>query len=83
MDPPGQYYPVTGVLTNTSVVVAQVEETGDPNPNDLLYSQDMNIIGSDWKAFTGAWRMIGPQYKPSVDSEKHWHDSSARVRLSV
>lgn len=54
LNPPGQYYPVTGVLHNPSVQVAENDEPGGmpTNPN-LTYSSDINTIGSDWKSFTG------------------------------
>ena len=54
LNPPGQYYPVTGVLNNPNVQVAENDEPGGmpTNPN-LTYSSDINTIGSDWKSFTG------------------------------
>ena len=55
LDPPGQYYTVTGALHNPNVTVAQVEETGAPDPNGLSYSTEINTIGYDWKEFTGTW----------------------------
>ncbi|MEL6811840.1 MAG: T9SS type A sorting domain-containing protein [Bacteroidota bacterium] len=55
LDPPGQYYNVTGALHNPNVTVAQNEETGAPDPNGLDYSEEMNTIGFDWKEFTGTW----------------------------
>ena len=54
----GQYYPVTGALSNTSVTIAQIEETGDPDPNNLEYNEEMNIIGYDWKSFAGTWEVF-------------------------
>jgi hypothetical protein len=48
------YYPVTGVLHNDLVEVAQNDEpSGMPANPTLDYSTDINIIGHDWKAFTG------------------------------
>ncbi|MEM7084886.1 MAG: T9SS type A sorting domain-containing protein [Bacteroidota bacterium] len=55
LDPPGQYYNVTGALHNPNVTVAQNEETGAPNPNGLSYLEAINTIGYDWKEFTGTW----------------------------
>ena len=55
LDPPGQFYTVTGVLHNPNVTVAQNEEstgTGDPNEQDYL--EEINTIGYDWKSFNGA-----------------------------
>lgn len=61
LDPPGQYYVVTGALHNSNVTVAQNEETGTPNPNELFYSTEINTIGYDWKAFTGVWTIDSDQ----------------------
>ncbi|MEM7185282.1 MAG: T9SS type A sorting domain-containing protein [Bacteroidota bacterium] len=61
LDPPGQYYVVTGALHNPAVTVAQNEETGAPDPNGLDYSEEINTIGYDWKAFTGVWTIDSDQ----------------------
>lgn len=61
LDPPGQFYNVTGVLHNPNVTVAQNEETGPANPNGLTYLEEMNTIGFDWKSFTGAWEIDSDQ----------------------
>ncbi len=61
LDPPGQYYAVTGTLHNSNVTVAQNEETGAPDPNELAYLEEMNTIGFDWKAFTGVWTVDNDQ----------------------
>ncbi len=55
LDPPGQYYNVTGVLHNPNVTVAQNEEiSGGGDPNGLNYSEEINTMGYDWKSFNGA-----------------------------
>ena len=55
LDPPGSYYNVSGALHNANLTVAQVEETsGDPDPNGLDYSEEINTIGYDWKSFNGS-----------------------------
>ena len=61
LDPPGQFYNVTGVLHNPNVTVAQNEETGTANPNGLDYLEEMNTIGFDWKQFTGSWTIYSDQ----------------------
>ncbi len=61
LDPPGQYYNVTGTLQNPTVTVAQNEETGSADPNGLTYSEEINIIGYDWKEFTGSWTVYSDQ----------------------
>jgi hypothetical protein len=61
LDPPGQFYNVTGVLQNPTVTVAQNEETGVANPNGLDYLEEMNTIGFDWKDFTGSWTINSDQ----------------------
>ncbi|EDM45563.1 hypothetical protein SCB49_07137 [unidentified eubacterium SCB49] len=54
LDPPGQYYPVTGALHNPNVTVAQNDETaGAGDPNTLDYLEEINTIGYDWKTFGG------------------------------
>lgn len=63
LNPPGQYYPVTGALHNPNVTVAQNEETGDANPNDLDYLEDISTIGSDWKSFNGSGFTIDENQK--------------------
>ena len=51
----GMFYGVTGALHNPNVTVAQNDEpTGNGNPNGLDYSEEINIIGYDWKTFNGA-----------------------------
>jgi hypothetical protein len=50
--PPGQYYNVAGVLHNPNIEVAENDEpNGMPANPDLTYSDDINTIGYDWKAF--------------------------------
>jgi|AntRauTorckE5430_2_1112549.scaffolds.fasta_scaffold00684_4 hypothetical protein len=50
--PPGQYYNVAGVLHNPNIEVAENDEpNGIPANPDLTYSDDINTIGYDWKAF--------------------------------
>lgn len=51
------YYPVTGVLHNSTVQVAenQNEADGDPLPTDLTYSDEINTIGDDWKHYGGGY----------------------------
>ncbi len=54
LDPPGQYYPVTGVLHNPNVTVAQNDETSEEgDPNTVTYLEEINTIGYDWKSFNG------------------------------
>ncbi len=75
LDPPGQYYVVSGTLHNSNITVAQNEETGTPDPNDLSYLEEMNTIGYDWKAFTGVW---------TIDSDQKYYvkyDESTVYRL--
>lgn len=51
------WYGVAGVLQNSSVEVAQVDGIGldivELADAEGLFSTDINIIGSDWKTFTG------------------------------
>ncbi len=61
LNPPGQNYVVIGALHNPSVTVAQNEETGDPDPNGLTYSEEINTIGYDWKQFAGTWTVFSDQ----------------------
>jgi hypothetical protein len=50
----GTFYAVTGALHNPNVTVAQNDEpTGNANPNGQNYSEEINTIGYDWKAFNG------------------------------
>lgn len=50
----GMMYAVTGTLQNPNVTIAKNEEpTGNPNPNGLNYSEEINTIGYDWKTFNG------------------------------
>ncbi|MEM6515770.1 MAG: T9SS type A sorting domain-containing protein [Bacteroidota bacterium] len=54
LDPPGQWYTVTGALHNPNVQVAQNEEMGGmPADPQLTFSDDINTIGDDWKTFVG------------------------------
>lgn len=61
LDPPGQNYVVLGALQNPNVTVAQNEETGAANPNDLTYSEAINTIGYDWKQYAGTWTVFSDQ----------------------
>ncbi|GEQ85125.1 hypothetical protein ULMS_06330 [Patiriisocius marinistellae] len=55
LNPPGQYYPVTGVLHNPNVTVAQSDEDDTAiDPNNVEYLEEMNTIGYDWKNFNGS-----------------------------
>ena len=54
------YYPVTGVLHNIDVRVAEVHSLNRDNESftGKNYNSDINVIGSDWKSFagqTGPW----------------------------
>ena len=69
IDPPGQYNPVTGVFQSPTVTVAQVEETGTPQPNGLDYSEDANTIGWDWKSFSGTGFTVDSDQKFYVRNE--------------
>ncbi|MEL1243304.1 T9SS type A sorting domain-containing protein [Flavobacterium sp. DGU11] len=58
-------YKVTGALQSPLVAVAQVAETGNtgttPNlPAASAYSNEINTIGDDWKAFNGGGYAIDP-----------------------
>lgn len=47
------YYPVTGVLFNEGLEVAENDEpSGMPSNPSLTYSTDINTIGYDWKSFS-------------------------------
>lgn len=47
-------YLVTGVLQNPNLTVAERDEpNGQDNSADLTYSEEINTIGYDWKAFDG------------------------------
>lgn len=63
IDPPGLYNPVTGVLQNPNLTVAQVAETGDPDPNNLNYGEEANTIGWDWKSFGGGGFVVDSDQK--------------------
>lgn len=66
LNPPGQWYNVTGVLHNPNVEIAQNDEPGGmPMNPSLTYSDDMNTIGYDWKAFGGTGFV--------VDSDKAYY----------
>jgi hypothetical protein len=55
LNPPGQYYNVTGVLHNPNVEIAKNDEPGGmPMNPDLTFSDDINSIGYDWKSFSGS-----------------------------
>lgn len=50
--PQGQYYPVTGILTNEGVVTAEVrgvDETTSTLADTPALSKNISVIGSDWK----------------------------------
>lgn len=52
LNPPGQYYNVTGVLHNPNVEIAENDEpNGMPSNPNLTYSDDINTIGYNWKNF--------------------------------
>ncbi len=69
IDPPGQYNPVTGAFQSPTVTVAQVEETGTPQPNGLNYNEDANTIGWDWKSFSGTGFTVDSDQKFYVRNE--------------
>jgi hypothetical protein len=51
----GTYYPVTGVLSNNGITVAQVNNVGDVNNITHLghnYETKINTIGYDWKSYS-------------------------------
>ncbi len=51
-------YTVAGVLSNNGIEVAKAEGVDQTTYNDWsgeTYSTDINIIGYDWKSFSGAW----------------------------
>jgi hypothetical protein len=51
----GTYYPVTGVLSNKGITVAQVNNVGDVNNITHLdhnYETKINTIGYDWKSYS-------------------------------
>lgn len=50
------YYPVTGVLQNAEVTVAQNEEIeGSVDTSNLTFSEKINTIGYDWKAYDSGY----------------------------
>lgn len=50
----GTMYPVTGVLHNSAVTVAENDEPGGSgDTSNLDFSEDINTIGYDWKTFNG------------------------------
>ena len=52
-------YNVTGVLHNPTVTVAQNEEpTGEADPTNVTYSEEINTIGYDWKSFDGSGYIV-------------------------
>ncbi len=58
-------YNVTGALQSPLVTVAQIAETGNTGatptlPGAAAYSDEINTIGDDWKAFTGGTYVINP-----------------------
>ncbi|WP_294736549.1 T9SS type A sorting domain-containing protein [uncultured Flavobacterium sp.] len=56
---PDTQYPVTGVLHNDAVEVAENDESaGMPADPSLTYSTDINVIGYDWKTFGGTGFVI-------------------------
>lgn len=54
-------YNVAGVLSNKEVEIAQVDDLNDPvsytDWGQHNMTPDINEIGYDWKAFTGAWML--------------------------
>ncbi len=67
------YYPVTGVLHNSSTVeVAEnIETANDPLPSEisLNFSTDISTIGSDWKEFGGSEFIVDSDKKYYVKYE--------------
>lgn len=50
----GMMYPVTGVFHNSEVKVAENNEpNGTPDTSNLIFSEDINSIGYEWKNFNG------------------------------
>ncbi|WP_067146978.1 T9SS type A sorting domain-containing protein [Pseudotamlana agarivorans] len=49
------YYPVTGVLQNTTVSVAKNDEPTKASNPSLTYSDDINTIGYDWKSLNASY----------------------------
>lgn len=61
------FYPVTGVLHNDDVTVAQNEEfNGMPDTPSLTYSTEINTIGYDWKT-------SGADFSYTVHSEQAYY----------
>lgn len=53
-------YTVAGVLSNNGVSVAQAEGVDQATYEDFsseTFSTDINIIGYDWKTFSGSWTL--------------------------
>ncbi len=52
-------YTLAGVLSNKNVTVSQVSGVSDPATYEEWYAQtyaeEINIIGSDWKTYSGSW----------------------------
>ncbi len=52
---PGVFYTVTGALHHPSLTIAEYDDDGGQlDPNSLNYVEDINVIGYNWKSFTGA-----------------------------
>lgn len=73
----GMMYNVTGTLHNPNVTVAKNEEpSGNPDPNNLVYSEEINTIGYDWKTFNGT------EYEVNTDMAYYVkYDESTVYRL--
>lgn len=57
----GTMYPVTGVLHKPGTTVAEnIEPGGNGNTSNLQYFDDINVIGYDWKTYSGSGYTLDP-----------------------
>ncbi len=47
------YYGVTGVLHSANITIAENDESSSSDVSGLVYLDEINTIGRDWKSFTG------------------------------
>lgn len=57
LQPQGVYYPVTGILTNRGIKTREASNTDVSVAawNDFTEEEDIDVIGSDWKALNSSW----------------------------
>lgn len=56
----GQMYRFSGIQHNYGIRVAEVANTpvDEADPWSIGFESEIDIIGDDWKAFTGAWSIV-------------------------